>query len=384
MHDGSFSVIVYFKEATMDDVSAFNWDEGRNCRKRKLKDYDVNSHELHKEILEFCDEISPHQSEKTMRSEVVQRVRNFIESRWPGSEVKVFGSFNTGLYLPTSDIDIVVLGNCALYSLELELRSSNMFTPGTLNVLRRASVPIIKYEDMESKVKIDISFNMESGLRSAEKVKEYLKQYPLLEKLLLVVKQYLYQQKLNEVYTGGIGSYSVILLIVSFFQHCPKSELDDGNLGVLLTNFFEFYGKKFDYMRNGIRLDGGGCYFNKVMLDNSLLIKDPADPTNMIKGAWDIWKVKDAFGKAFESLSWALNSSRGYRSPILSLVVSITNETIRDRRLVEERWGRTLPNHSRQISRPYTAIPSFVTLTHSSSIEKPNYKMPRRYDPPPI
>ena len=318
-----------------------------------------------------------------MRNEVVQRVRS-LAGKWYGTEVKVFGSFNTGLYLPTSDIDIVVIGNCTLYSLELELRSSNMFTPGSLNVLRRASVPIIKYEDKESKVKVDISFNMESGLKSAEKVKEYMKQYPHLKNMLLVIKHYLYQQNLNEVYTGGVGSYSVILLIVSFFQHCSKSELDGGNLGVLLTNFFEFYGTKFDYSGKGIRLEGAGSYFNKTMFDNALMIKDPADPANIVKGTWNFWKVKESFRRAFESLSWALkNSQSHHRSSILSSVVTISDELKRHRKWVEEQYGQSRPAFGHQNSRPYTAVPKVVTLTHgsgSSFDKKPYHKISRMLD----
>ena len=347
---------------------------------RKQRDYDVNSLELlHKEILEFCDDVSPQPSEEKMRNEVVQRVRSVIQNRWCGTEVKVFGSFITGLYLPTSDIDIVVCQNCPLYSLESELRLANITAPGTLKVLGKASVPIIKFVDKETKVKVDISFNM-SGIKSAEKVKEYLKHYPLLNKMVLVIKQYLYQCDLNEVYFGGIGSYSVILLAVSFFQHCPKCDLDEGNLGVLLTDFFEFYGKKFDYSSYGIRLDGGGSYFEK-MYDSALLIKDPADPTNMIKGAWNISNVKYAFERAFDSLSLALNRNRGYQSSILSTIVSIPDHVTRDRRWVEERWGRPLPSYGRQSGRPFSAVPTFVTLTQSNTW-KPSYKMARMYNPP--
>ena len=380
-----------------------SWDEGRNCRKRyqliitcsiiifvsyrKLRDYDINSLELlHKEILEFCDDISPRPSEETMRKEVVQKVKSFVRSKWYGAEVKVFGSFDTGLYLPTSDIDLVVIGDCDLYSLELELLSSDMFTPGTLNVLRKASVPIIKYEDKESKVKVDISFNMESGLRSAKKVKEYMELYPLLKNMLLVIKHYLYEQDLNEVYTGGIGSYSVILLIISFFQtRCSKSELKDGNLGVLLTNFFEFYGTMFDYSDKGIRLEGAGSYFNKTMLDNTLMIKDPADPTNVIKGTWNFWKVKEAFRRAFDFLSWTLNNNRGHLSPIHSPVALISEKLRSYRRLVEEKYGRTRPAIGHQSSRPYTAVQKYTTLTRGSASpfdKKSSYKMSRKYGPP--
>jgi len=348
---------------------------------RKQRDNDVNLLELHKEILSFCDDISPQRSEKVMRDEVVQRFRTFVQKRWSEAEVKVFGSFNTGLYLPTSDIDIVILGNCALYSLERELQSASMIAPGSLNVLRRASVPIIKFEDRETKVKVDISFNT-SGLVSAEKVKAYLKQYPLLDKMILVVKHYLYQCKLNEVYFGGIGSYSVILLIVSFFQHCSKCDLDEGNLGILLTNFFELYGTKFDYSRKGIGLDGQGSYFDK-MCDNTLLIKDPADPTNTIKATWNIFNVKRAFERAFNSLSLALNN-RGQQSPILSLVVSIPDDVKRYRKWVEEHWGDSLPSHGHQSHRPSSIVPNFVATFHGGTLDKIyNSKMSRIcYNPP--
>ena len=42
--------------------------------------------------------------------------------------------------------------------------------------------------------------------------------YPLLPHLVLVLKQFLLQRDLNEVFTGGISSYSLILMIVSFLQ----------------------------------------------------------------------------------------------------------------------------------------------------------------------
>jgi DNA polymerase sigma len=49
------------------------------------------------------------------------------------------------------------------------------------------------------------------------------------------------------------------------FQHSghfrnPDKEV---NLGVLLIEFFELYGKQFNYDNVGIRLVGNGSYFNK-------------------------------------------------------------------------------------------------------------------------
>ena len=42
--------------------------------------------------------------------------------------------------------------------------------------------------------------------------------YPVLPYLVLVLKQFLLQRDLNEVFTGGIGSYSLFLMAVSFLQ----------------------------------------------------------------------------------------------------------------------------------------------------------------------
>ena len=45
-----------------------------------------------------------------------------------------------------------------------------------------------------------------------------MKRYPNLKYLVLVLKQFLLQRDLNEVFTVGISSYSLILMTVSFLQ----------------------------------------------------------------------------------------------------------------------------------------------------------------------
>lgn len=326
----------------------------------KLREYEFNSVGLHEEILDFCKYISPRPSEEAMRNEVVQRVRSVIQNKWPEAKVEVFGSFNTGLYLPTSDIDIVVLGSwpvLPLFCVECELRKAEIIVPGSLMVLDKTSVPIVKFTDKWTEVKVDISFNMQTGLLSAKKIKTFLKQYPLLDKLVMIIKQFLYQRNLNEVYTGGIGSYSLILLIVSFLQHHPRAraDLEDANLGILLTEFFELYGRNFNYAKVGINVDGTGSYFNKMehgMNESTLCIIDPADPTNNVgRVCFGLWNVKCAFEHAFVTLSHALqliNTKDQHPSnkTILSLIVSVASEVVEHRKWVEQHWGHVLsPSH---------------------------------------
>lgn len=50
---------------------------------------------------------------------------------------------------------------------------------------------------------------------------------------------------MNEVWTGGISSYGLILMTVNFLQMREQQEKLD--LGQLLIEFFDLYGQKFNY-----------------------------------------------------------------------------------------------------------------------------------------
>jgi non-canonical poly(A) RNA polymerase PAPD5/7 len=65
---------------------------------------------LHNEIVSFVQLMEPLPSEVEQREQLVQRIRKTVEDNFPdGTRVEVFGSQATGLFLPTSDIDLVVM-----------------------------------------------------------------------------------------------------------------------------------------------------------------------------------------------------------------------------------------------------------------------------------
>ena len=59
---------------------------------------------------------------------------------------------------------------------------------------------------------------MSNGLESANRIKQLMAEFPHLPRLVMVLKQFLLQRELNEVFTGGVSSYGVILMVVSFLQ----------------------------------------------------------------------------------------------------------------------------------------------------------------------
>ena len=70
------------------------------------------------------------------------------------------------------------------------------------------------------KMQIDISIQEEKhfGLKCVALVKSYLSEYVVLEPLILALKTILKNANLNDPYTGGLSSYGLILMVVSYIQ----------------------------------------------------------------------------------------------------------------------------------------------------------------------
>ncbi|XP_053105008.1 terminal nucleotidyltransferase 4A isoform X2 [Hemicordylus capensis] len=325
----------------------------------KSKQYSPGIQGLHEEIIDFYDFMSPCPEEAVMRREVVKRIETVIKDLWPTADVQIFGSFSTGLYLPTSDIDLVVFGKWEsppLQLLEQALRKHNVAEPYSIKVLDKATVPIIKLTDQETEVKVDISFNVETGVKAARLIKDYMKKYSLLPYLILVLKQFLLQRDLNEVFTGGISSYSLILMAISFLQLHPRIDArrSDENLGMLLIEFFELYGRNFNYLKTGIRIKNGGAYIAKEEImkamtngyrPSMLCIEDPLLPGNDVgRSCYGAMQVKQVFDYAYIVLSHAVSPlARSYPNrdseSTLGRIIKVTQEVIDYRAWIKKKWG---------------------------------------------
>ncbi|XP_041506086.1 terminal nucleotidyltransferase 4B isoform X1 [Microtus oregoni] len=325
----------------------------------KRRNYNQGVVGLHEEISDFYEYMSPRPEEEKMRMEVVSRIESVIKELWPSADVQIFGSFKTGLYLPTSDIDLVVFGkweNLPLWTLEEALRKHKVADEDSVKVLDKATVPIIKLTDSFTEVKVDISFNVQNGVRAADLIKDFTKKYPVLPYLVLVLKQFLLQRDLNEVFTGGIGSYSLFLMAVSFLQLHPREDacIPNTNYGVLLIEFFELYGRHFNYLKTGIRIKDGGSYVakdevQKNMLDgyrpSMLYIEDPLQPGNDVgRSSYGAMQVKQAFDYAYVVLSHAVSPIAKYypnneTESILGRIIRVTDEVATYRDWISKQWG---------------------------------------------
>jgi non-canonical poly(A) RNA polymerase PAPD5/7 len=270
---------------------------------------------LHNELVAFARMLEPTPAEAAARAASVARVREAVGSVFPQARVLVFGSYATGLYVPTSDIDVVVVGSGAaaagrdavaraLQALAKQLTLRGLVRPGTLNVIAKARVPIVKFEMAGSGVAFDVSFDVSNGPRAARHVARLLRAWPPLRPLVLALKVFLHQRELNEVYSGGIGSYALIVMAVSALQlHASRRNggggggggaagrggqagggggggggsnnndaAPDCNLGVLLIDFFRLYGRTLNVERVGVTCDEGGLFIDKATAGKAALL----------------------------------------------------------------------------------------------------------------
>lgn len=286
-----------------------NWFRGNSRFKSPML-------QLHKEILDFCEFLSPTPEEDASRKEAIESVVKVIKHIWPNCQVEVFGSFRTGLYLPTSDIDIVILGSdiqnpqIGLHALSRLLSQNRVGKK--IQVIAKARVPIVKFNEKKSGIAFDISFDMENGPKAAEFIQDAVSKWAPLRPLCLILKIFLQQRELNEVYTGGIGSYALLVMLIAMLQNYQNSRASpEHNLGVLLVNFFDIYGRKLNTADVGVSCNGGGTFFLKSMKGFSvpgkqymISIEDPQAPENDIgRSSFNYFQVRSAFAMAFATLT---------------------------------------------------------------------------------
>ncbi|PPR04305.1 hypothetical protein CVT24_013378 [Panaeolus cyanescens] len=244
---------------------------------------------LHDEIKAFVKFMKPTEKEIAVRQDLVKRFTQLILSF--GVDVSApepVGSYVTGLYLPTSDIDMVLTPR--LYTSpsdvlrriyhKLLLMPSPQFHKQLRDVLQ-ASVPLITITDAKTGIAIDLSAEVAHSRAATKAVGEWLKRGERLEDeaiirmLVMVTKTFLSIRRCGTTYTGGINSYVLFWMVVAWvklelpkMRNEVKTTRDSGveSLGTMLSDmrldqesrstpdygkiliaFFKFYGQDFDY-----------------------------------------------------------------------------------------------------------------------------------------
>ncbi|CAG8517778.1 1949_t:CDS:2, partial [Ambispora leptoticha] len=287
-------------------------------------EFDNATHLLNREVADFVNYISPLPEERKMRQSIILRINRLLRDRFDSNSVaRAYGSYNTDLYLPSSDIDIVLFCDAKNKKKLVDRIASiirgdpNLATKSSVIRIPFARVPIVKFVEKSAGYPVDISFNQESSLTSADVTKNLIQQHPGSKELLLVVKYFLASLSLNDPSQGGMGSYTALLLVISLLQKHPLTRKPNfvvkENLGTMLIEFFKLYGIEFDYKKYSINVSKGSYEEkpanNKSNNSKFLVIPDPSDPSHLnVATATNQWiKIRKAFASAYETLQETIN-----------------------------------------------------------------------------
>ena len=319
-------------------------------------------HSLTNEIkaYETYMKLSPQEeaASETVISDVntVARKESYIEA------LTLLGSRSTGLASPISDLDFSLTAQVspladsrlptrkngvhrsqssrrenkhyaveALRKVSYRFRKSSMFS--NIELLRYARVPILLSKHVATGLAVQIQ-TMASYQASYEYTLASLSEFPSLRPLYIVLRYFLELRGLTTVFEGGLGSYSILIMIVTALKH-SRGKYTSDDLGGQLLLVLGFYGKANLYKvgfsadpprafkkretggsskqeraeMTGPRIRGIGMmkqtlYPRKPYL---LCLQDPADSLNDLgKNAYAIKHIQATFELAKETLQSVL------------------------------------------------------------------------------
>jgi DNA polymerase sigma len=248
-----------------------------------------------------------------MRLLVTQRFRNAAHALWPDAVAVCHSSTATGTFLPGGDIDFVVHREGAdtapealLAQLNDHLTAMQVFKWS--EVLAQAKTPIIKAVKKPFGFKIDIAIDNHNGILNVQRNREMMRRYSALFPLLMFLKFFIFQCKLDEPYKGGMSSNTLQNLIVFIIQ--ASGESIEKHLGKLTIAFFKTFGQTFNFITTGISIREGGRLFSR--LEHSrvnwkspicLSVEDPQRPGTFIgENCFECPKFRDRCFHAYRGL----------------------------------------------------------------------------------
>ncbi len=263
-----------------------------------------------------------------------------------------YGSFFSDLSIEGSDLDILVYyqkktEECDFYRDLLTILKQNENEFENICPILTATVPVIKLqidirkeikdkniklkntsylgEDDLTKIKIDLTCSEnEQEFQNSHIVMSYinksLTEYPQIKSILLFLKRYFKQMNMNKNYTGGLCSYSLFLLVLSFCKCNKQCESSTKLLYYFMENF-----TYFDYCNYYIDAEKDNCYILKEKNDNNteksvsdenssydtnyelyekeeIYIVDPITKNNVAKSSFKVDEIILTFRKAFNLL----------------------------------------------------------------------------------
>lgn len=211
-------------------------------------------------------------SEVEASKDIREKVELISKTAIPEATIDLIGSYSNSLATPTSDMDFRL--SLPQYEKDPLERGPSPGRPRArkatikhLKLLREAftaselfeeanlinaSIPIIKVVHARTKIAVDIQVSSSEIPQQLYK-ETYLAEYPNLRPLYILLRSALQIRGLGTVFDGGLGSYTVLIMIVYALKICPPS-ITMADVGSQLLYILNLYGDANLYL-DGFSLD---------------------------------------------------------------------------------------------------------------------------------
>ncbi|CAH0490658.1 unnamed protein product [Peronospora farinosa] len=265
----------------------------------------------------------------------IAHISEGVRKIWPHASVVCFGSYSTGLWLPSSDVDVVVMGLSnaedqdvptrfvpdgvkELEKLARQLRPQKSWVQ-RVDVVRGAKVPVAKLslrrgsqKEGENSVLLRVDISIENvqtcnGMEASKLVRQYRHQEPESDSE-------------NECKENGRR------------EKDASEKREARKLGQLLLDFLDYYGTSFDYFTTGLSLkpEAFGAYplaahlsiTNGMPLMPQLVIDDPVYKNgqhNAAAGTFALARVVAALENGYFAL-WYHRPTQFAPTPLCQLL----------------------------------------------------------------
>lgn len=217
---------------------------------------------LTKDLLDFTYMNEMLQKAKILQiNQIIQNLKEIVHCN---CDIKLYGSYLTGLALPWSDIDLMLIK----LDDEAFTKASYMTFIQTLFIKLKSAtwikmINLIDDIPLLPKLKIDtdndisiylcvVSMSTNNFIKSGEIINQYSHKYEgIFTPMILALKQILFNSHLISNYnnninlTGGISSYALSILVISYLNSISSS-LETKSLGKVFLDFIKFFGFQFD------------------------------------------------------------------------------------------------------------------------------------------
>ncbi|KAF9435389.1 Zinc finger, CCHC domain-containing protein [Entomortierella beljakovae] len=327
-----------------------------------------NSHiqQLTNDMISMGERTATSQDGTQLRENLITRVQGILNTEWPKeAKVECFGSFASGLGTDSSDLDLVILP--ALHDQEQDLatpgRFQDLFVLKTLfqrysmkdvEIIQGARVPILKFTDHKTGIKVDINYGHYTGLYNTRMIESYVRIDDRIRAFLYVLKAFVKARGINEPSLGSLSSYCYSLMAISYFQTLlipvlpclqdphliPNNVPNPGPFGTtrlvnvaftdpsrirpciprnsmtpgeLFVGFLEYYGSKYEYTKSCVSIRCGGVIPRDdtptSWSTNAFVVEDPFILDQNVAGASQ--NMMNVVRHEFQAAVQALRDGRG-------------------------------------------------------------------------